>query len=253
MVYGPGAIMRRFIVFAAGVALFAAAGSTGQAQPAAAGGHPDIRLFFQAIHDDGDVADAALEQIAARWRNGYAGIIWDLVRFMQPPRRPAAPAFRRRSDESRRRRPAGMDTAGTPEHPGVAAADAVSRAADRAALPRGHPAGAPVDLGPAVRSASGLRLLQGAVVRPDGSPFRGLLSAPGVLDHPVGRDRLGRRGRQRYSAAGVPRAPAGRRGGLPRRRPRGVRGRGPGARPAPIRNGSWPGTRWRSIAWAASS
>ena len=85
--------MRRFIVFAAGVALFAAAGSTGQAQPAAAGGHPDIRLFFQAIHDDDDVADVALEQIAARWRNGYAGIIWDLVRFMQPPRRPAAPRF----------------------------------------------------------------------------------------------------------------------------------------------------------------
>ena len=26
-----------------------------------------------------------------------------------------------------------------------------------------------------------------------------------------------------------------------------------GARPAPIRSGSWPGTRWRSIGWAASS
>ena len=56
-----------------------------------------------------------------------------------------------------------------------------------------------------------------------------------------------------YSAAGVPRAPAGRRGGLPRRRPRGVRGRGRGrdprlseADPGLARDGA-------SIAWAASS
>ncbi|MYK89492.1 MAG: hypothetical protein F4018_14800, partial [Acidobacteria bacterium] len=69
---------RSIVAAAAGVVLFLAAGSTAWAQPAPAGGHPDIRLFFQAIHDDGDVADAALEQIAARWRNGYAGIIWDL-------------------------------------------------------------------------------------------------------------------------------------------------------------------------------
>jgi hypothetical protein len=80
--------MRRSIVVAAGVMLLVAAGSTGWAQPAATRGHPDIRLFFQAIHDDGDVADVALEQIAARWRNGYAGIVWDLVRFMRPPPRP---------------------------------------------------------------------------------------------------------------------------------------------------------------------
>ena len=75
---------------AAAVVLFCLGSSTmGRAQPVAAGGHPDIRLFFQAIHEDGDVADAALEQIAARWRDGYAGIVWDIVRFMRPPRRPA--------------------------------------------------------------------------------------------------------------------------------------------------------------------
>ena len=65
------------------------AGASARAQPAAAGGHPDVRLFFQAVHEDDDVADAALERIAARWRNGYAGIIWDLMRFMRPPSRPA--------------------------------------------------------------------------------------------------------------------------------------------------------------------
>ena len=81
--------MRRSVVVVVVVMLCLAAAATGRAQPVAAGAHPDIRLFFQAIHDDRDVADAALEQIAARWRDGYAGIVWDLVRFMRPPRRPA--------------------------------------------------------------------------------------------------------------------------------------------------------------------
>ena len=80
--------MRRACV-AAAVLFCWAAGTPGWAQPVAVGGHPDIRLFFQAIDADGDVADVALEQIAARWRNGYAGIVWDLVRFMRPPRQPA--------------------------------------------------------------------------------------------------------------------------------------------------------------------
>ena len=80
--------MRRTRVVAGVAAFCFCTLATGWAQPVAGGGHPDVRLFFQAIHDDGDVADAALEQIAARWRNGYAGIIWDLVRFMRPPRRP---------------------------------------------------------------------------------------------------------------------------------------------------------------------
>ena len=63
--------------------------ATARAQPVEAGAHPDVALFFQAVHDDADVADAALEQIAARWRNGYAAIVWDLLRFQRPPRRPA--------------------------------------------------------------------------------------------------------------------------------------------------------------------
>lgn len=81
--------MRRGGIAAAVIVFGLGANATGWAQPVAVGGHPDIRLFFQAAHEDGDVADPALEQIRARWRNGYAGIIWDIVRFMRPPSRPA--------------------------------------------------------------------------------------------------------------------------------------------------------------------
>ena len=64
-----------------------------RAQPPQAG-HPDIKLFFLALAQDDDTADAALEQIAAQWRDGYAGIIWDMVRVMVPPRRQlSAPIF----------------------------------------------------------------------------------------------------------------------------------------------------------------
>ncbi len=65
------------------------------AAPAAAqtsgaqGDHPDIRLFFVALDRDGDVAEAALDQIADRWRDGYAGMIWDMMRFFPPPRNAA--------------------------------------------------------------------------------------------------------------------------------------------------------------------
>ena len=81
--------MSRAFSVAAIVILCFGPGTVAWAQPDARGGHPDIRLFFQAAHEDGDVADPALEQIGARWRNGYAGIIWDIVRLMRPPRRPA--------------------------------------------------------------------------------------------------------------------------------------------------------------------
>jgi hypothetical protein len=55
--------------------------------PPASGTHPDIRLFFQAIARDEAVANEALQLIAARWKNGYAGIIWDLARFFPPATR----------------------------------------------------------------------------------------------------------------------------------------------------------------------
>ena len=61
------------------------------AQPSA-GQDPDVRLFFQAAQREDDVAEEALAQIAAAWRDGYAPIVRDMLRLMQPPA-PPAPAF----------------------------------------------------------------------------------------------------------------------------------------------------------------
>lgn len=47
--------------------------------------HPEIRLFLQATAQDGALAGGALRQIAAGWRDGYAGIVWDLARSVRPP------------------------------------------------------------------------------------------------------------------------------------------------------------------------
>ena len=47
--------------------------------------HPDIPVFFQASAQDRSRAEDALREIGARWRVGYAGIIWDLARFIRPP------------------------------------------------------------------------------------------------------------------------------------------------------------------------
>ena len=61
------------------------------AQPPA-GEVPDIRLFFQAANEDDDVAEEALEQIAAAWRDGYASMVRDMLRLLRPPA-PPAPSF----------------------------------------------------------------------------------------------------------------------------------------------------------------
>ena len=47
--------------------------------------HPEIGLFLQATSQDGALAEGALRQIAAGWRDGYAGIVWDLARSGRPP------------------------------------------------------------------------------------------------------------------------------------------------------------------------
>ena len=71
--------------------------ATGQPTPAP-DAHPDIRLFFLSLSQDDDESEEALEAIAAQWRAGYAGILWDMLRFLVPPPRPSfgpgiAPAF----------------------------------------------------------------------------------------------------------------------------------------------------------------
>jgi len=48
-------------------------------------GCPDIRLFFETTAQEGSRSEDALRQIGGQWRVGYAGIIWELARFVRPP------------------------------------------------------------------------------------------------------------------------------------------------------------------------
>ena len=47
--------------------------------------HPDLQQFFLIAGADDDRADGARDEIAAAWRDGYAGMVWDMLRFMRPP------------------------------------------------------------------------------------------------------------------------------------------------------------------------
>ena len=53
---------------------------------------PEIQWFIDAAQQDGDLADAALDKIAAVWRDGYTPLIIDMARFMQPTRRFVQPS-----------------------------------------------------------------------------------------------------------------------------------------------------------------
>ena len=43
---------------------------------------PDVELFFQAASREKDEAEAALAKIAKTWKDGYASMIIDIVRFL---------------------------------------------------------------------------------------------------------------------------------------------------------------------------
>ena len=73
--------MRAIVATFAIATLLSRFAASGQ-QPAA----PDAALFVQAASRDSRAADAALETIAARWRDGYAAMIVDLARLMRPAR-----------------------------------------------------------------------------------------------------------------------------------------------------------------------
>jgi hypothetical protein len=45
----------------------------------------DLQQFFLLTAIDDDAAAAASDAIADGWRDGYAGMLWDMLRFMQPP------------------------------------------------------------------------------------------------------------------------------------------------------------------------
>ena len=70
---------------AAGGWLTLAAVGPALAQPAGDGEHPDIQLFLDAGAQDGARAGNALREIGARWRDGYAGIVWDVAWLRRPP------------------------------------------------------------------------------------------------------------------------------------------------------------------------
>ena len=57
------------------------------AQPAAPDAHPDIQLFLDAGVPGGPRSREAFEQLGARWRDAYAGIVWDLAWLLRPPSR----------------------------------------------------------------------------------------------------------------------------------------------------------------------
>ena len=46
--------------------------------------HPDILLFFEAARSDPAVAEAALDEIAATWRDGYTPFIVNMARMIAP-------------------------------------------------------------------------------------------------------------------------------------------------------------------------
>lgn len=56
--------------------------------------HPDIFLLRAALDDDAATAAVALDEIAARWGDGYTGIVLDIVRFLVPPAPDQTPAER---------------------------------------------------------------------------------------------------------------------------------------------------------------
>ena len=73
---------RRALV--AGCLVFALA-APAAAQPAAQDTHPDIQLFLDIGTPGGPRAREAFQEIGAQWREGYAGIVWDVAWLLRPP------------------------------------------------------------------------------------------------------------------------------------------------------------------------
>ena len=60
-------------------------------------GPPPLALFFEAASSDAAVADRALKSLASSWRQGYAAMLIDLARFLNPvPRDSSAGSPQRR-------------------------------------------------------------------------------------------------------------------------------------------------------------
>ena len=72
-------LARRWFLAVAVLALVASSGDQVQAQQA----EPEIALFFDAADPDEERAAAARQQIAEQWRDGYAGMVVDLLDYMR--------------------------------------------------------------------------------------------------------------------------------------------------------------------------
>ena len=61
------------------------AGTLSEAQTENSDDHPDVQFFLVAGTAEGTIAQEAIAQIGDRWRDGYAGMVWDLARSLRPP------------------------------------------------------------------------------------------------------------------------------------------------------------------------
>lgn len=84
---------------------------------------PDLSLFFRSASADSDEAEAALEEIAASWHDGYLPIFRDLMRLMTPP---VAPPPRTAPFDPSGRQPPGGRNGGRVDSPQPAVPEAPS-------------------------------------------------------------------------------------------------------------------------------
>ena len=50
---------------------------------------PDLLDFFRlASVDDEGMTEEAIDRISTNWRDGYTGMVWDMLRLQRPPRSP---------------------------------------------------------------------------------------------------------------------------------------------------------------------
>ena len=148
---------------------------------------PPWQAFIAAAGTDHRQAQAALADIAARWRDGYAAMIVDVARFLPSPRVTRAaedqpsPSLDDPVDEERSRATAGprrlsSARSRTPRRRHAAPTHELPRTADPQTIWRRPARVASMDVGASVRPASRLRRLQGralcaASTRGSGSSF----------------------------------------------------------------------------------
>ena len=206
-------------------------------------------------------AQAALADIAARWRDNYAAMIVDVVRFLPSPRANQAAderPSRDLDDAVDEQRPGAMPGRGDfpPIAPIVSGrrhaspTDHLSRTADTAAIRRRPARLAKMDVGASRPPACGLRLVQGGALQPHRPEISGVLSIAREVDDSTRRNRLGWCHRQWHSAASFAQDRSSR-----QTRPGFAMATSCSAspstgRPARIPNASSRGTRWRSTASA---